>query len=167
MDSNAYTAWKAWTPKQFGFCSRVQRKYFQAEMSRTSLDLTKIINILEIGFGNGSFLTYAHDRGWCVEGIEIIESLVLKAREQGFCAFTPAKILSLKSQNYDLITAFDVFEHLLENDLDLLFSDINRLLCTGGCLVARFPNGDYPFGLEEQNGGFTHLTATVVSEIRY
>jgi len=60
-----------------------------------------------------------------------------------------------------------VFEHLLENDLYLLFADINRLLCTGGCLVARFPNGDSPFGLEEQNGGFTHLTATVVSEIRY
>lgn len=167
MDSKAYTSWKSWSAERFGFCARTQRVYFKSEMHRTNLDFTKDIRALEIGFGNGSFLSYARSQGWSVDGLEMIEALVEQAKEHGFSAYHSSKIASLISSSYDLVVAFDVFEHLIEQDLDALLSDIWCLLCVGGCLVARFPNGDSPFGLEGQNGDPTHVTAIGVSKMCY
>ena len=166
-DSSAYTAWKSWQSAPFGLCSRVQRTYFHSELLRTSLDLHSHISALEIGFGNGSFMAFAKSKGWNIVGLEIIDALILQAQQHNYSAFKSSQISSLPIESYHLVVAFDVFEHLCESDLDVLFAEIKRLLCSGGCLISRFPNGDSPFGLEGQNGDPTHSSAIGVGKVRY
>jgi hypothetical protein len=41
------------------------------------------------------------------------------------------------------------------------------MLRNGGVFIARFPNGDSPFGLANQNGDLTHVTAIGSEKFRY
>ena len=54
---------------------------------------------------------------------------------------------NLKGDNYDLIVAFDVLEHIPQEDLPS-FKKVQRLLKEDGSFIARFPNCDSPFGLK-------------------
>jgi SAM-dependent methyltransferase len=54
--------------------------------------------------------------------------------------------------------AFDVLEHIPQNELPNFINEVKRILKNGGFFISRFPNGDSPFGLINQNGDTTHLT---------
>lgn len=50
-----------------------------------------------------------------------------------------------------------MFEHIGFADLKELLARVKELLSAGGCVIARFPNGDSPFSGRYQNGDATHL----------
>lgn len=164
--NNDYTVWKGWDPiGHFGECSASDRKYFDAEVAR--LPVTEIRSVLELGFGNGSFLGFARSKGWSVTGVEAIESQVQVARERGFEAFTPDGVADITPCSLDLVVAFDVLEHIPQSDLPGLFATIYNKLRPGGLFLARFPNGDSPFGMPYQNGDVTHVTVIGSGKLRY
>jgi SAM-dependent methyltransferase len=154
-----YLEWKNWDFQHFSQFSTQDDAYFTAEFELIQQGNTKP-RVLELGFGNGRFL------GWCLSqqfdycGIETNPELVKRAREKGVPAYDSVSDPEMVSQvgQFDCVVAIDVFEHVPQQDLPGLLSNLSRLLATGGHVIARFPNGDSPFGRVYQHGDRTHCT---------
>lgn len=157
-----YTTWKQWDAAQFGRCSRGDARYFAWHLARCHP--APIAQALEIGFGNGSFLGYARSRGVTVVGIETQDELRRRAAAAGIEAH--AAIDGLGERRFDLIAAFDVFEHIEQAALIPLFQQLAGLLEPGGVLLCRVPNGESPFGRIYQHGDLTHVTTLGLSKLR-
>jgi SAM-dependent methyltransferase len=124
-------------------------------------------SVLEVGFGNGAFLSFSQERRWDIYGVEINEALVNVALDRGFSVALAGDLGGFKDDSFDLIVAFDVLEHIHQDALSEFFKDIKRVLRPGGFFLARFPNGDSPFGLINQNGDVTHITAIGSGKAHY
>jgi SAM-dependent methyltransferase len=153
---DAYSTWKGWRAEDFGVLTVEQREYFDLEMRR--LGDGAIQRVLEIGFGNGQFLSYARDRGWQAAGTEAIPELVERARTAGFEAYPAEALEQLPEAEFDLVAAFDVLEHIPHQQIPPFLRAAARCLAPGGAILCRFPNGDSPFGRPFQNGDVTHCT---------
>lgn len=115
---------------------------------------------MEIGFGNGNFL------GWVSKfvperyGVETSEILRHRAADWLTATYTTLNDndLNQKAGTFELIVAFDVLEHIKKEELVGFLKQISFLLKPGGNFIARFPNGDSPFGRMHQHGDITHLS---------
>ena len=164
---DAYTAWKGWGSAQFFQCSDYEHHYFRKEFA--NYDFTNK-NVLEIGFGNGEFLAYARSRGARLWGTEVISELCTLASQHDVrvVALDLSDVPPEAVGQFDLIVAFDVFEHIDFDDLMVLLKRCATLLAPGGQLVARFPNGQSPFGRFYQHGDHTHrawLSASIFEHL--
>jgi SAM-dependent methyltransferase len=156
-----YAQWKQWEG-DFQASDRDAR-YFTAEFSGIALAGKRV---LEIGFGNGRFLAWAKSQGALVAGTEIEETMLARAREKGFVALPPAlDVLAAGTERFDVVVAFDVFEHWDKQALIANLRHIASVLDAGGIVLARFPNGHSPFGRVYQHGDITHQTALSKSSI--
>lgn len=151
-----YSNWKDWQGEAFATLPAEVRDYLDKEIAR--LGAQPIRRVLEIGFGNGQFLRYAQDRGWQVTGTEAIAGLVARARTAGYDAHPAEALDTLPAAAFDLVVAFDVLEHIPQDDLPGFLRAMGRCLAPGGVMLCRFPNGDSPFGRPFQNGDVTHRT---------
>jgi SAM-dependent methyltransferase len=158
-----YAEWKRWDGA-FAATDK-EARYFAAEFRDIPL---RDRRVLEIGFGNGSFLAWAKGEGADVAGIEINAEMRDAARKSGFVAFD-ASLAELASRDarYDLIVAFDVLEHWDANELAENFRAVRTLLAEGGLFVSRFPNGQSPFGRVYQHGDFSHKSTLSTYKIEY
>src|SRR5262245_28868397 len=108
-----YAGFKAWgTPRSAGDASA-----YAIELGRAGLAPPG--KILEVGFGDGLFLDWARARGYSITGVELIDGLVASARARGHdvrCG-TAQSTLAATADRFDLIVAFDVFEHLTASEL--------------------------------------------------
>lgn len=150
-----YSNWKNWN--NFGEINELDRKFFNTYVKSNFPD-SQQINILEIGFGNGSFLSYGQELGWEMSGTEINPALQEAALKAGYKVYKENEYENLSDNSFDCICAFDVLEHLNKNELNNTFKKVNKLLKPGGIFITRFPNGDSPFGLYNQNGDLTHIS---------
>ena len=165
---NNYLKWKGWKKNSnFGKLKKQDKAYYSAEIRRTKHSFPKNSKVLEIGFGNGSFLKFAQEKNWEIYGTEINEHLAKEAIECGYNVRHSDNLLSYKDNTFDLVVAFDVMEHIPQDDLPNFISQVKRTLKKDGFFIARFPNGDSPFGLVNQNGDITHLTTIGSGKIYY
>lgn len=162
-----YRTWKNWQASDFGQPTRYQRHYFPAELARCGRPLPPGSCVLEIGFGNGAFLAWGRSRGWHMQGTEMNDQLVNAARDAGFDAWCTETLDPLPDARFDLVVAFDVLEHIPQVQLPAVLLAIRRVLRPGGVLLARFPNADSPFGLGNQHGDPTHVTALGSGKVIY
>jgi SAM-dependent methyltransferase len=158
----SYVAFKSWPIDD----DKSSDDTYEVELFRSGV--SPPARILEIGFGAGRFLDWARRRGYSVIGVEIIEELVDRARAAGHAVFqgTPQSVLDPVTQQFDLIVAFDVFEHLTVEELIDLLTFSRTILCPRGRILARFPNGGSPFGAFWQNSDITHVTTLSGERIR-
>lgn len=93
--------------------------------------------ILDVGCGAGAFLKVASDAGYDTQGLDISESAVRLCHSQG-CSAVAADYLEWgQTGSFDLITMWDVLEHLHD---PLGFLDRTAwLLREGGMLLAKVP----------------------------
>ena len=153
-----YRKWKDWSEGTFGTLPRETEVYYDRELSRAGIG-GQGLDVLEIGFGNGGFASFARARGWTYAGTEIDPALVARAREAGFDVSPAGDLTALfGDRRFDAISAFDVLEHLTQDEIIAILSQIRTLLKPGGRFVARFPSGDSPFSFGMQNGDITHRT---------
>ena len=152
---DGYKEWKNWN--DFGDINKKDELFFDMYV-KSQLIKSKKNKILEIGFGNGSFLEYGRKIGWEMYGTEVNLNLLESARQNNFTVFEGTNYEELNSNSFDCICAFDVLEHLDKDYLLRLFKNVLKLLKPGGLFIARFPNGDSPFGLYNQNGDLTHIS---------
>lgn len=153
----AYIDWKGWVSERpFGSLAAADERYFSKEL--TTIGASQLASVLEIGFGNGSFLEYARRRHIRAVGVEQNRHLVQQARALGFEAHVSGESLDGPDQGFDLVAAFDVMEHIPEEAQVSWLSGLREQLAPGGLILLRFPNGDSPFGLMSQNGDPTHIT---------
>jgi SAM-dependent methyltransferase len=153
-----YLSWKNWGNDKFGKLTKTEFAYYNAEIRRIGRRVPSDLRVLEIGFGNGGFLRFAREKGWDIVGTEVNEGLVRVAKDQGYIARKCEDVSDFEENAFDLVVAFDVMEHIRQDDLHRFIFEINRILRKDGHFIARFPNGDSPFGLPYQNGDMTHVT---------
>lgn len=162
-----YMQWKSWC-QNFAAPSKTELQGFASEISKLSIPPPPLeANVLEIGFGNGSFLRYAQNQKWKVTGTEVNEELVRIGLDSGYDVLKAENLSQFGDSTFDLVVAFDVLEHLNHESLIQLFVDVKRVLKNNGSFIARFPNGDSPFGLLNQNSDITHLTSIGSGKIKY
>ena len=149
---NDYHGWKGWKDARDA----------EGEIARAVAELgmaaiTPPARLLEIGFGDGAFLRHARSLGYECAGLERDAASVDELIQQGIDARagTPDRF---SGRTFDLIAAFDVFEHIAIPDLITTLRQLAGLLDAKGRLVARFPNMASPFGLVNQYGDVTHIT---------
>jgi SAM-dependent methyltransferase len=156
---DAYIEWKDWDDATFGKFTDLDKVYFAAE---TSIMAQSPPRLLEIGFGNGSFLGWIKSLGGEIFGVETNARLNARARDffGSDCFFEDLRDPRLNrfEGHFTHIVAFDVIEHISIEHLPALLERIRDLLATDGRLILRFPNGDSPFGRMIQHGDPTHVT---------
>lgn len=96
--------------------------------------------LLDIGSATGSFLAVARDGGWIVQGIELSAEAAEHARETyGLdTKVGPAEDTLVESKAYDVITMWDVLEHL--QDPRKTLSKCHEALKSAGILIMSIPN---------------------------
>ena len=161
-----YLQWKAWGGDTFGTLTRADARLIEAELAKTGRVFPPGSQVLEVGFGNGTVIAYGRERGWDMVGIEVNDALVAEGKRRGFKVMQSAQLTPFADGAFDLVLAFDVLEHVPQDKLVDFLVEVKRVLRSGGILVARFPNGDSPFGLVNQNGDITHVTAIGSVRIR-
>jgi cyclopropane fatty-acyl-phospholipid synthase-like methyltransferase len=166
-----YGAWKDWDDAKDGGDTKDSHRFdgvFEIECRRGRL--TAAACVLEIGFGEGRFLNWCSDAGHRTWGIEAIPELVERARAKGHEVILSDgnPPLLLVDRKFDLIAAFDVFEHFTIQQLYDWLVWMRSHLMPDGRIVARFPNGASPFGRVYQSGDLTHqltLCATSIDQL--
>lgn len=156
----SYREWKSWTADSFAQPDDSSIRYYELELARSGVALGKVNAVLEIGFGNGGFAGWARARGWTYAGTELDTELVARARKAGFdvyCANAPVSDIA-PGNAFDAVLCFDVLEHLTFEEIVAMLSSLRARLAPGGRIIARFPNGDSPFGRLYQYGDITHKT---------
>lgn len=162
-----YLEWKGWDEQNFAQAGSLETSYFNAELKRAGFGARQRPHVLEIGFGNGSFLAYASANGWNATGTEVNRFLVEMATHRGLNAIHADDLNTLADGTFDLVAAFDVLEHIPQENLLEFVRGLVCKLKPEGLLLARFPNADSPFGLVNQNGDITHLSAIGLGKVRY
>jgi len=96
--------------------------------------------LLDVGCATGNFMKTAQDRGWQVTGVELIESAAQIARQHyGLDVKTGSvESTSLPETYFDLITLWDVLEHLPSPQEAM--KRIHQLLKPGGLVIFSIPN---------------------------
>ncbi len=110
--------------------------------------------ILEIGCGTGTFLDYLYKAGYndaC--GIDLKKKWIYHA-QQGFyglklCVMR-GEMLGFRSESFDVVLSFDVFEHIPNTDGHL--SEVRRVLKPGGAYLFQTPNilSNVPFEIVKE-----------------
>lgn len=95
--------------------------------------------LLDVGCGNGGFLSIATQAGWCAEGIDFDAAAIEVAKARGLDArLGGSELLDEKKEYYDVITLCHVIEHI-HNPVKLLHQ-LYSSLKPGGTLWLDTPN---------------------------
>ena len=95
--------------------------------------------VLDVGCGIGFFLEEARDRGWEAHGTEFEQRAVEIVRAKGLsCARAPLAPDAFEPGSFDVVTAFEVVEHL--GDPRAEAASIAAALRPGGLLYLTTPN---------------------------
>lgn len=118
--------------------------------------------ILDLGCGHGAFLAYLRHVGYTnASGVDASPEQVSLAKDAGLHVETGdvVEFLTATKEQFSLITAFDLLEHLgLDEALELL--DLAyRVLEPGGSLVFQSACAEGPFGSRYRYSDLTHTTA--------
>jgi SAM-dependent methyltransferase len=122
-------------PQQFG----------NLEANLRFVDATGLVRsgtrILEVGSGTGAMLQALRERGAEVEGVELRQDLIDRAREH-FGALPVQRVtgtaLPFEAGVFDVVASFDVFEHIPDTDAHL--AEVHRVLRPGGAYLVQTPN---------------------------
>ena len=98
-------------------------------------------NLLEIGFGDGSFLAMAEQSGWSVYGTELSAPLVEHARtilNGADVRLAAIEDAGFSDAFFDVIAGFNFLEHVPDPRRTL--TTIHRLLKPGGVVAVMCPN---------------------------
>ncbi len=130
-------------------------EYYENEISRCKIPQNA--KILEVGFGNGGFLKWCTEKKFKVFGTEVNPNLVELGRSHGFSVTMTESIENINDDNFNLVAAFDVLEHLSNEQIGIFFQECKRLLSNQGQIIIRVPNGISPFSMQLQNADHTHI----------
>lgn len=99
-------------------------------------------NLLDIGSGNGEFLSNMRDLGWQVHGVEPDEKAIRYAKEVFNLELHQGTLesVSFPENTFDVVTMNHVIEHVYD-PIDLV-RECRRILKQGGRLVIVTPNVD-------------------------
>ena len=109
---------------------------FQYTVER--LNLNSQAKVLDVGCGAGYYISVLHDKNIIYKGLEVADHLVEYCKSYHNLNVEKSPLEDEKDNYYDLITMFDVLEHLsapVET-----FNSVNQKLKKGGYCIAYTPN---------------------------
>ena len=98
--------------------------------------------LLDIGCGDGNFISYMEDLGWNAFGVEVDKDVIknvpenLKTRIE--LVNTSLDEADFGTESFDVVSLWNVFEHI--SDSDNLLDTVKRILKKNGLLVMQVPN---------------------------
>lgn len=101
------------------------------------------VKALDIGCGRGEWISLLNENGFNARGIDVNESMVRLALQKGLNAAVNDALGELKSldeNSLDIITAFQVVEHIKFDDVLELIKEAKRVLAPCGILILETPN---------------------------
>lgn len=105
--------------------------------------------LLDVGCGAGDFMGVAQGLGYAVEGIDISEASAELCRSRGFTARAGDFLTERFDGSFDLITMWDVVEHL--RDPGAFLERARSLLSRDGLLFTKIPGfGDLSVGISSR-----------------
>jgi 2-polyprenyl-3-methyl-5-hydroxy-6-metoxy-1,4-benzoquinol methylase len=126
-------------------------------------------NVLDIGIGRGEMLSKMNEWGYKYNGIDISPSTV------EFCNQLNLKCelventedwLMKNQKSFDVITCFDVVEHVPRESVILFLESIRLALKDNGKAIIQVPNLQSPFGYLHHFNDFTHVSGFVEHSLR-
>ena len=125
---------KDYTENQLGLIQRSRQDLSQIEKFKHSG------TILDVGCGLGFFLDATRQSGWTIYGIDPSNDAINKCKQKGISnAFVGTlSEVKLPSIQFDVITAFDVLEHVV--DPVGFLTQTHSMLASEGILVIAVPN---------------------------
>lgn len=130
--------------REVSFCKRVFIWFFYLTY-RSRLDIIPFVGegrLLDIGCGNGRFLSTMRKLGWQTHGVEKSPKASRYAREELHLDVNTGDLLDSKYQDnfFDVVTMWHSLEHLFEPLKTL--KEIRRIIKNDGLLVVSVPNID-------------------------
>jgi len=122
----------------------------------------KSIRIVDLGCGYGLFLDACRRLGYMnSEGVEQTDAFITYAKQElNLHTITNSDLFSYlesKSDNYfDVVTAFNIVEHVKKDKVQELLNLINKKLKQNGILIIEVPNADSPLGIHTYFSDLTH-----------
>lgn len=139
-------------------------RLFEYEFS-VPLSDASLKRVIDVGFGAGTLMSWARNRGIEVCGIEVQDTLVQEARDLGYVIHD--RLVDIAKGSLDMAVCMDVVEHMTVDEMRDAFLEFRRILRPGGWLVIRTPNCQSPAGLIDQFGDATHrqmLSGPILSQ---
>ena len=163
-----YLDWKDWRDAQFGGFDAELARYYEAEIAVAA---GPGVRVLEIGYGNGSFVGWCRSMGVEVLGVELSAALVARCETllgagKAFLGVGDER-LSAAAATFTHIVALDVIEHVPQSEIPEFLARLKSLLAPAGRITLRFPNGDSPFGRIYQHADPTHVTTLGRAKLEY
>ena len=126
------------------------------------LPVDKACRMLDIGCGCGEYIYFLRSLGYeNVFGVDICKRELDLGRQKGIPNLIDANAMEYldgKKESFDVISAFNFFEHLRKDEILQLLQLIHQSLKPGGRLLAVTPNGLSPFGGATRYWDFSHET---------
>ena len=94
--------------------------------------------LLDVGSGPGGFIRLAHENDWDATALELNTESAQKLRAEGYRVIDKNLELSGLKENFDLISFWEVLEHL--PDPGAVLSEARSLLTADGLLLIMVPN---------------------------
>lgn len=117
--------------------------------------------IADVACGPGWLLRFFARRGYRdVSGVDVSPEQVALALRHVSDVEVGDLLAWLRGhpERFDLLTGFDIIEHLTKNEVLDFLDACHGALRPGGRLVLQTPNGESPFGGAVRYGDFTHET---------
>jgi SAM-dependent methyltransferase len=117
--------------------------------------------VVDIGCGQGHLVSLLLADGYDADGIDVSPEQVAIAHTNGVARVQQGdyqSALTPRLGQIAAITATDLLEHLVKDEVLETFDLVGAALMPGGVFVARVPNAVSPFGGHIRYGDFTHET---------
>lgn len=152
----------------------------EAAISEGSRDLDAISkylgdaqeHILEIGCASGNLIAALQKKRFRnVQGIDMSRDLIAHGRDvlklDALVQSDWHSFLKDTKEQFDVIIALDVLEHVLPEEIQSLLELTATRLKPGGRLILRAPNAECPFVLPTFYGDLTHHTLVTADLLKY
>jgi len=148
--------------------SGARERTFKLSLDQVHRFVTPPGRLLDVGCYTGVFMKVAAEQGWDVEGVELSSWAAGIARQAGFEKVydKPLEQLSLPGESFDVVTLWDVVEHL-SHPVDML-KNVHGLLKPGGIAAfsthmvdswaVRILGTRYPFFMDMHVAHFSRKT---------
>lgn len=145
--------------RYFDMTYQVTKEYIMPFLAQT-MDLSKPLNVLEIGCGEAGVLKAFTDTGHQAFGIELEESRLVDARKFMTAELQAGKVSFLNKdiydvdveadmgQKFDLVILKDVIEHIPHQEN--FIPQLHKFLNPGGMVFYAFPPWYMPYGGHQQ-----------------
>lgn len=122
--------------------TKSNERHWGAQLRLIKKKLGSSCQLLDIGCGAGYFLVYARSLGYDVEGVEPSNKLNTRTQEYRLTIHESIDSVLDQTRKYDVVTLFEVIEHIPPSDLSLFLRKVSSILAPGGIILGTTPNAD-------------------------